>query len=271
MEDQVYEEYIQHFNAYMAKALKLLIPEYRKQLKNIPFKNLTFQYPEHLIMLNFDEESMRKTMYKIHYTIGKAYGYYSAQRLRKEHPIQEKKWKPLPFFNEAFQNFLLDYYREKGGELIVTLSRTMAERVTQDIISGTFENETVEQMRDRMIRTVNDPDYYTWMCMRIARTETGFAMNAGKYIAGEVSGVLMEKVWIAKKGGNRRHEHQYMNGKKVGSKEYFQLSGGVQLRFPCDRDGKGSRRAIGNQVINCYCTYGFVAKRDENGRLIFTD
>ncbi|KPE49759.1 phage minor head protein [Chryseobacterium indologenes] len=271
MSDQVYNSYILHFNAYMAKALKLLIPEFRKQLKRIPFDNLSFGSSTALIMLNFDKESMRKVLYKIHYTIGRAYGYYSAQQLRKENPIQEKKWKPLPFFNEAFQKFLLDYYRDKGGELIVTLSRTMAERVTQDIISGTFENETVEQMRDRMMRTVNDPKYYEWMCMRIARTETGFAMNAGQYTAGDVSGVLMEKVWIAKRSGHRRDEHQRLDGKTVGPKEYFKLSGGVELRFPCDRDGKGSRKAIGKQVINCACTYGFRPVRDENGRLIFTE
>jgi hypothetical protein len=271
MPDNIYKSFIQHHNAYTAKALKLLIPEYRKHLQSIPFKNLTFENSTALILSNFNEESLMKVMYKIHYTIGKAYGYYSAQLLRRENPIQEKKWKPLPLFNEEFQNFLIKFYQKKGGELIVTLSRTMAERVTQDIISGTFENETVEQMRDRMMRTVNDPKYYEWMCMRIARTETGFAMNAGKYVGGQISGVLMEKVWIAKKGGNRRHEHQYMNGKKVGAKDYFILSGGVKLRFPCDRDGQGSRRAIGSQVINCSCTYGFQAKRDENGRLIFTD
>ncbi|MHA7823682.1 hypothetical protein ACVVIH_13045 [Chryseobacterium arthrosphaerae] len=271
MEDKVYESYVQHFNAYVAKALKMLIPEYRRQLKRIPFDNLTFNSSPVLIAANFDQESLREVLYKIHYTIGMAYGLYNAKLLRKENPIHEKKWKPLPFFNEAFQNFLIQYYRDKGGELIVTLNRTMAERVIEDIISGSFENETIEQMRNRMMITVNDPDYYTWMCMRIARTETGFAMNAGKYIAGDVSGVLMEKVWIAKSGGNRRHEHQYMNGKTVGAKECFQLSGNVQLRFPCDRDGKGTRKAIGNQVINCSCTYGFRAKRGENGQLIFTD
>jgi hypothetical protein len=271
MSDKEYESYLLHYDAYTAKALKLLIPEYKKQLKKIPFDNLTFNTSPVLIAANFDPESLRKVLFKIHYTIGKAYGYYMAQKIRKENPIQQKKWKPLPFFNEAFQNYLIQYYREKGGELIVTLNRSLAERVTEDIISGTFENETIEQMRDRMMRTVNDPNFSLWMCMRIARTETGFAMNAGQYTAGDVSGILMEKVWIAKRSGNRRDEHQHLDGKTVGPKEYFKLSGDVELRFPCDRDGKGSRKAIGKQVINCACTYGFRPVRDENGRLIFTD
>lgn len=264
-------DYDKHFKVYMAKALRILVPEYRKQLRAIPFNNLDFQNSTSLILLNFDEESMRKTMYKIHYTIGKSYGFMAAKLLRKENPVQKKKYSPLPLFNEEFQEFLLKYYAKKGGELIVTLSRTMAERVTQDLIAGTMVNETVEQMRDRMIRTVNDPKYYDWMCTRIARTETGFAMNAGKYVAGQVSGVLMEKVWIAKTGGDRRHEHQMMNGQKVAADEYFELSKNVKVRFPCDRDGKGSRRDIGSHVINCTCTYGFEAKRDEYGRLIFID
>ncbi len=97
MPDKEYESYLLHYDAYTAKALKLLIPEYKKQLKRIPFDNLTFNSSPVLIAANFDQESLREVLFKIHYTIGMAYGLYNAKLLRKENPIQEKKWKPLPF------------------------------------------------------------------------------------------------------------------------------------------------------------------------------
>jgi hypothetical protein len=224
-----------------------------------------------VVLLAFDEKELEKNLFKIHYTIGKQYGNLVSKQLRKDFPLEQKKWKPLPLFNEAFQNFLINYYKEKGGELIVTLNRTMADRVTQDIISGSFENESVKQMTDRMFKTVNDPKYYRWMCLRIARTETSFAMNSAKYISGDVSGVLMRKIWIGRNDGKERDSHISKNGQKVGPKEYFKFGNGVELRYPGDRDGKGGRKAIGAEVINCRCTVGFEAERDENGRLIFTD
>lgn len=273
MNDKEYIQYIKLHQSYENKALKLLMKEYKKILASINYNNLSFDpnISRAVILANFDTESLEKVIYQIHYVTGMQYGKMYSRQLRKDNPIQEKKWKPLPFFNETFQRYLINYYREKGGELIVTLSRTMADRVTQDIILGSFENETVAQMTDRMMKTVNDPTYYRWMCMRIARTETGFAMNSAKYISGNVSGVAMQKVWIGRNDGRERSSHIAKNGTRIEANGYFIFPDGVKLRYPCDRDGKGSRRAIASQVISCRCTLGWEAKRDDEGRLVFND
>lgn len=265
MEDQVYNSYIQHFNAYEAKVLKILLTEFSKQLKGINFDNITFETAKPSIVLNFNEESLLKTLYKVHYTIGKAYGTFIAKQLRKENPIQLKKWKPLPFFSEAFQNFLIQYYSKYGGALIRTLSETMTASVVSEIINGTYENETVEEMRDRIYKTVNKRDFYLWQAMRIARTETGFAMNSAKEIAGQTSGVLMQKVWIGRNDGRERRSHLHANGQKVDQNEMFSV-GGIKMKHPGDRENGTAK-----ETINCRCTFGYEAKRDENGRLIFTD
>ncbi|WP_126654115.1 phage minor head protein [Chryseobacterium aureum] len=265
MSDQVYNSYIQHFNAYEAKALKLLIAEFGRQLKAIKFDNLTFENAKYVIVLNFDEESLKNTLYKVHYTIGKAYGTFIAKQLRKDNPIQLKKWKPLPFFNEEFQRFLIQYYSKYGGALIRTLSETMTASVVSEISKGTYENETVEEMRDRIYKTVNKRDFYLWQAMRIARTETGFAMNSAKDIAGQTSGVLMQKVWIGRNDGRERASHIRANGQKVDQNEMFSV-GGIKMKHPGDREN-----GTAEETINCRCTFGYEAKRDENGRLIFTD
>lgn len=265
MEDQVYNSYIQHFNAYEAKALKLIVSEFRKQLKVLKFDNLTFDNAKYVIVINFDEESLRSTLYKVHYTIGKAYGTFIAKQLRKDNPVQLKKWKPLPFFNEAFQQFLIQYYVRFGGTLIRSLSETMTASVVAEISKGTYENETIEEMRDRIYRTVNNKDFYLWQAMRIARTETGFAMNSAKDIAGEVSGVLMQKVWIGRNDGRERASHVHANGQKVDQNKMFSV-GGIKMKYPGDRENGTAR-----ETVNCRCTFGYEAKRDENGGLIFTD
>lgn len=273
MTDKEYIQYIKLHESYENKALKLLMREYKKLLASIKYDNLSFdpKISRAVVLINFDQKSLEKVLFQIHYTTGMQYGKMYSRQLRKDNPIEQKRWKPLPFFNEEFQKYLINYYRQKGGELIVTLSRTMADRVTEDIIKGSFENETVAQMTDRMQRTVNDPTYYRWMCMRIARTETGFAMNSAKYISGNVSGVAMQKVWIGRNDGRERSSHIAKNGTRIGADEFFTFPNGVKLRYPGDRNGKGGSMAIAKEVINCRCTIGWEAKRDEEGRLQFND
>lgn len=268
-----YNFFITEHKKYNKKAISILFKEFRSQFKNIDTSRLSFNTQENFfyVFANIDKEALQKTLYKIDYTIGVSHGRKFYARLKKENPIQLKKWKPYPLFSEKFQEFLLDYYKRKGGELIVTLSRTMAEKVTQDIINATYEGESVAQMVDRMRRTINDPNYYDWQILRIANTETTFAMNAANHMTEEVSGLIMIKKWIGRNDGRERSSHVAKNGTSVGQNEYFKFANGVELRFPGDRDGKGSRKAIGNETINCRCTMGYEPKRDENGRLIFTD
>ena len=228
----------------------------------IPFEALTKDNAESVIKLTVNNEELNKALFKVHLTIGKSYGNMEASRFRRE----IKKWKPLPLFNEAFQLFLLNYYKEFGGENITLLTETYVQAVVTEIRKATFENETVIQMRDRIFRTVNKPNFYKWQALRIARTETTFAMNSAKQIAGEVSGLVMEKVWIAAVDSRTRQEHLEANGKAVALNEPF-IVGGEKLMFPGDKLNGAS---AGN-LIACRCTFGNRARRDANGDLIFTD
>lgn len=271
MSDSVYNNFSQHHAAYEAKNLSLLLKEYKKIFASIPFGNITAENAEAVVLLNIDKDSLKKVFFKISMVTGLAYGRYVAKQIRDDNPIQKKGWEPLPFFDQAYQQRVVDYYNSKGGQLITSVTGTIADRVRAEIINGGQENESTQQMRDRIHKTVNDPKFYKWQAMRIARTETTHAMNHAKQLAGDTSGVEFEKVWIARIDGHERGSHESMNGKKVGQDEYFVFKNGVELLFPGDRDGKGSVKAIASEVINCRCTYGYEAKRDANGRLIFKD
>ncbi|SHH69020.1 Phage Mu protein F like protein [Chryseobacterium oranimense] len=266
MSDNIYQSFIQHHNAYEAKALKQIIIAIKDFFSNIPFKNLNFENAKNIILLNGDEDLFIKTIFKIHYKTGMAYGRYIYSQFKKENPIQIKKYKPLPFFNEAFQSYILSYFNLYAGTDIRSIPESLADNVVREISNGTFENETIEEMQKRIYRTINKPDFYMWQALRIARTEVSAAMNYSKEIAGNVSGVLFDKVWIGRNDGRERASHIAMNGKKVSKDEEFEV-GGYKMKYPCDRSSGVPAR----EIINCRCTYGFEAKRDEFGRLIFTD
>lgn len=249
-------------STYENKAVRILLKEFRRMSGKIPFDALTKDNAESVIKLTINNEELNKALFKVHLTIGKSYGNMEARRFRRE----IKRWKPLPLFNEAFQLFLLNYYKEFGGENITLLTETYVQAVVSEIRKATFENETVIQMRDRIFKTVNKPNFYKWQALRIARTETTFAMNSAKQIAGEVSGLVMEKVWISVLDNRTRDDHAFMNGKTVLLNEMFDVEG-EKLSFPGDKLNGASAR----QLINCRCTWNSRARRDANGDLIFTD
>jgi len=265
MSDSVYNDFIKHHAAYEAKNLNALLKEYKKIFANILFDNITAENAEAIVFLNIDKESLEKVLYKIHLTTGLAYGRYVAKKLREDNPIEKKTWKPLPFFSEAFQKYIINYYAGNAGTLITSLSKTIAQSVAGQIVASANENETTQQMRDRIHKTVNDPKFYKWQAMRIARTETSFAMNKAKELAADTSGVKFNKEWIGKNDGRERPSHIALNGTTIDQDEMFNV-GGVMMKFPGDREN-----GTAEECINCRCTFGYVAKRSANGRLVFDD
>ena len=234
----------------------------------ISFDLITKDNAENIVRLTVNNAELEKAMFKVNLTIGLSYGNLEARKFRRE----IKKLKPLPLFSEAFQKYLLDFYKREGGDRITLVTETYVKEIVKEIEKATELNETVMQMRDRIFKAVNRPDYYKWQALRVARTETTFSMNAAKQIAGEVSGLVMEKVWIAVIDSRVRDNHAYLNGKTVLQNEYFTV-GGLKLKFPGDKEGDGNHsvRDSAKELINCRCTYGYRAKRDANGDLIFTD
>ena len=118
---------------YEKKALRILLKEFRKMSAKISYNALTKENAEAIIPFAIDEKAMQEALFKVHYTIGKSYGNLEARKLRQE----IKKFKPLPLFNEAFQNFLLAYYAEFGGEAPSVPSRDgLTDDYYYDIFGG---------------------------------------------------------------------------------------------------------------------------------------
>ena len=103
-----YQSFITHHNVYERKALKLLLKEFRSMLSRIPFDNITYENAEYVVPLNIHTNNLEKVLFQIYYTTMRDYGNYYARKLRRENPVtlQQKKFKPLPFFNEELQSWL---------------------------------------------------------------------------------------------------------------------------------------------------------------------
>ena len=84
-------------------------------------------------------------------------------------------------------------------------------------------------------------------------------MNTAVNLAGEESGVLLDKEWISAEDAKVRPSHAEMNGMQVDMNQKFANG----LRYPGDPLGSAS------EVINCRCTFLQVPKRDNEGNLIF--
>lgn len=252
---------------YEARALRMLLREFRDMFGNIKFDNLSLdlKISQAVIELNLNDKELERILYKLHYTTGLEYGRIESKKLRVENPITVKKFKPLSFFNVEFQKYLLAYFRSYGGEMITSLTATMVETVIDEIKKATELNETVQQMRKRIKSTVTNRTFYNWQALRIARTETSIAMNSAKELSGITSGVKMDKIWIARLDGRERQSHMDANQQVVDQNELFKV-GGYKMKYPCDR----SQGAPGKEIISCRCSYGYKAKR-LNGRLQFND
>lgn len=253
---------------YEAKAYRVLIKEFRKIFKTIPFDNFSIDHARTILELNVNAERLLPILTKIWLTTGLQYGGLVVKSIQKE---EQKRSKPYGLFSEEFQRRILDYANGRGGELIVTLSKTMVNDIMKEwekIIQG---HGTIEDFRKRIEETVKNNHFYGYQSLRIARTETTYAMNGGQYTALETSGVVADYLWITRMDGRERASHIYMNGKKTSENGMFVLQNQVQLRYPGDRDGIGPDKLIASECINCRCTYRYKARRDANGRLIFRD
>lgn len=267
-EEEFLNEFSKAHSAYEVVALRKLLKELRKMLKRINFTNLSFNESLNsaIVQMAVNPLDLKKILYEIDYSVGVDWGNKQGRKLAREISIEIANGKPYPFYSTEFRDRAIDYYNTYGGQNIRSITETMSKTVIEEIKAGTNALETVEEMATRIQKTVNNPKFYKWQALRIARTETTFAMNAASEIVGEVSGLVMTKRWIARRDGRERLSHGSANGQIVLQNELFTV-GESKMKFP----GDGSNGASASELVNCRCAFGYEPKRDENGKLIFTN
>lgn len=249
------------YPSYEKKAFRILLKEFRALGKKIPFEFLTPDNATSLLTLTIKQSDLEKALFKVHYTIGNHAGRLQLKEFQQwEKQIKKIKPSSYPLYSKAFQSWLVDYYSKFGGENIKLLTETYVASVVSEIKKSTDDNETLEQMRNRIMKAVDSPNFYQWQAMRIARTETTFAVNAGTEISGDFTVITMNKRWVSMRDGKERDSHLSADDQIVGKDEMF-IVGGEKMRYPGDK----LNGASASNLVNCRCVRTFVPKKDADG------
>lgn len=170
-------------------------------------------------------------------------------------------------FNEEWaanvENYLRRFLLEK---ITFAVDQTLRDRIMEVLMQGVNEGIGV----DEMVKRLEGLPFLRYQTARIVRTEIKRAGEAGAREASKTFEYEQNKIWISLHD-NRvrgvdpkdRADHRGLDGQTVDENEPFRdPRNGAQLQFPGDPD------AGAVNTINCRCTVGYVARRDERGRLI---
>ena len=172
--------------------------------------------------------------------------------------------------NEVFTAAVLEYLSQYGLTLVNWIDTTTKDTILKFITDGINNGLSTPQIVDNIINSgLTDAS----RAMRIVRTETTRAVNAGIMNAGKQQIFKVWKVWISMGDGKERtfskkdnYDHLQLDNKKVEEYEPFRQVGlnGVEAVAM----QPGDIAAPADFTINCRCVIGFQSQRDENGKLI---
>ncbi len=252
-----------YHRSYEKTAYKLLNGFFRESLSRLDVELLTES--NYRVFTNFmiTESSMQAIYLEIYSEIGLIHGQIVGKNINRE----LTKNFTIENFISQFQRNLLTWLIESGGQRIVTVRKSFIEYINEVIARGINDGKSMSQIATDLQKLVKSRRFYRWQSLRIARTETTTAANYAASIASEISGFVMQKVWISVKDSRTRrppedrYNHWDMDGVKVSENSEFIVSG-EKMRFP------GDPNASEGNVINCRCTVAHVPKRDSDGNLI---
>lgn len=176
------------------------------------------------------------------------------------------QWGYIDAFVEAFKLYFEMHLRNLAQLITEGTRKSIAEFIESKMKEGYRLDEVREHIEE--LTSVNE-----MRAQRIARTETTAAANAAGYFSAQNAEYLMMKEWIATDDSRTRqtHGHAGVQGTKIPLEEAFTV-GNYKLMYPGDKGGNGGSLHTGpEEVVNCRCTLGYHARRDERGRLILKE
>jgi hypothetical protein len=266
-ENQYRKRWLRQHTQYEKIAYKELSKGFKDLGNSIPFDFMTVDNYEMILDSSFNNESFFNIYYDLYSKVGLIHGKRVGNSINKQ--IKEFTFNS---FLSVFEKDLLNWLFQNAGDRVTTVRKSYLDNLKQLISVGIEEGKGISQIAIELTKRVNQRGFYRWQSLRIARTETTAAANYASSIAGSVSGIVLEKVWISAADNRTRRppasefNHMVMNGAKVGEKEFFKVpfNGGIEkVLFP----GDPKNGSAGN-VINCRCNAALVAKRDKDGRIM---
>ncbi len=267
-EHQYRNQWLRRHRQYERIAYKEFAKGFKELGNSIPFEYMTAENYEMFLTTNFKQE----LFFNIYYNVYKEVGIIHGKRVGKEINKQIKEF-TLNQFLSSFERNLLGWLFDNVTLRVTTVRQTYLETLRNIITFGINDGKTISQIVTELQKKINQRNFYRWQIMRIVRTETTASANYASTVAGDVSGVALDKIWISATDNRTRRlprnkfDHLEMNGVRVPKNEYFEvptINGKEKVVFPGDPKG-----SAGN-VINCRCNSALVPRRDKNGRIIRT-
>lgn len=202
-----------------------------------------------------------KDLYK---TVGLRYAKMYFSELSRE--PQVKALPGLGFSQSWVGNIIEILLRFLTDQILFRASETTKALLIRVMNKGIQEGWGV----DEMVRNLTEFPGLKYQAERIVRTEVNRAASMGITEAGKSFKFEQQKEWISIRDSRTRGvdpedhaNHFSMNGQRVDFDSVFiDPRNGDLLTQPGDPSAKAE------STINCRCTMGLIAKRDERGRLI---
>jgi SPP1 gp7 family putative phage head morphogenesis protein len=139
---------------------------------------------------------------------------------------------------------LIKHYVNQATQRMNDVSDVLTQRVREQLTEGIKQNETIPQLRDRIMAGGN---LTRARAESIARTEVIAANNMGSLVQVQELGGVGTKTWLSKIDDRTRETHKHADDQTVKINQEFTV-GFSRLSFPGDPSGPPG------EIINCRCT-----------------
>ncbi len=211
------------------------------------------------IHIAFEHTNIKQVLSDLWHTSAISEANYQYKLLKKTYA----KSKGLGFneeWNKIIDLYLSDVEKFKTVEQI---NDTTKKRLLAIISSGIQEGKS----NDQIVDDIEADDIPLKRAMLIVRTESVGAMNVGSMMGAMSTGIMYDKSWIT------AHDHKVRGTKPADQFSHVALDGdvvhmekaynnGEDIRYP------GDKMASPGNFCNCRCVQRFIARRDNNGRIM---
>lgn len=271
-------EWLRDFTRYQRIGRRIFGAGIRKAVDNIPIDNITERNYREAVDLNVPEEPIFDAFVRFYFEVGADAGDRTFSELMEAVNAPKQKQFANPVFAEKYRRELIAWARKNLYTKITSVRGDVVSEIIKLIEAGMLEEKSIVEIRQMLKKAFASRNFYNWQIDRITRTETTAAANHGSVYGGTTTGIPLYKRWISlpdnrtRRRGRDAFDHVQMNGKTVKQGEMFEIPGFVKgvpvvdfIEYP------GDPRGSAGNVINCRCRVVLIPKRDENGRIRYTD
>jgi len=245
------ERFYRSARAVVRRALKQYSADFANDLKHCTSLQQMQQVASKQVRSNDIEKAIRQ----IYAPVGK---YFGEQTYKELKPAQKRLGSATinglttPITEDYWFAWVEKMLKGSLGQRITWITGTTRESFIKAVDSigydGFEKGKSIDVIASEIMKELRITELYR--AERIARTEVISASNMSSQAGAQATGLELNKEWIAYLDENTRESHAALNGSVVDMNEQF--SNGLDV--PGDASGDAE------EVINCRCTVGYLAK-----------